>query len=290
MVVDIDYRKFSNRVCNWREAGFIGISFVVAVGVVGAILLGIYLGTGCPAGETQCKYEGKCIKNDKFCDGVQDCEIGDDEWVCAPTKFYVSFRTKDKRKDNEYLEGLEPHTPKFTAAAERYKIAIEEDFKNSLYSAAFNEAEVFRFRFVDGKGHEYNSTEEGYVTVDSFLKFYGDGRRIKLLHPDNITAIVHRTNGTKLALLEAKIDPRELLPVTTGVAIVLHAPNRTTTEGETEDDVKKKNCRQTTVYCQNYCPGPEDKPENGDFYQHGSTKGCPECMCAKFSGNFPLEK
>lgn len=91
----IDYRKFSNRVCNLREAGFIAIGFLVAVVAVAAILLGIYFGTKCGEGQLPCQ-DGQCVAVEKWCDGVKDCAAaGDDEWKCYAKEFYIAFRTNE---------------------------------------------------------------------------------------------------------------------------------------------------------------------------------------------------
>jgi len=259
MVADIDYRKFSNRVCNWREAGFIGIGFAVAVGIVGVILLGIYLGTGCPENSFQCQ-DSTCHPNTKKCDGHQDCAIGDDEWECAPTEFYVSFRTNhaftpDLYDNSSHLNGVR---------RDRYKTAISEDMK-AKFGDDFVRVDVFRLRGVDSQGR--NMTESGNLAVDSFIVFNDTKVPRIQISPENVTESI--INGPVLTKNHgaAIIDERTLEATTTGIAVVLRAPVPPPGQEETAK------CRIKTVYCQNYCG------ESRGYYKHGSTKGCPECAC-----------
>ena len=79
-----------------KEAGFIGLGFAIAVGIVAAIIIGIYFGTQCKANQFQCKDGYTCVDESLKCNGVRDCPIGDDEWQCHPKEFYVAFRTTKK--------------------------------------------------------------------------------------------------------------------------------------------------------------------------------------------------
>jgi len=258
MVADIDYRKFSNRVCNWREAGFIGIGFTVAVGIVGVILLGIYLGTGCAEGQYACQ-DGTCIALAKVCDGRQDCPIADDEWICAPTEFYVSFRSNMKF----YPELGQNDTEASGNIRRRYHDAMNTDLKTQ-YPDSFVSVNVFRLRAVDERG---NSTEEGNVAADSLIVFNATLDPRPNILPENLTSII--INGAQLKQYAPQIFARELESTTTGVAVVLRAPIPPAGYEESQK------CRIKTVYCQNYCGA------DRDYYLHGSTKGCPECTCKK---------
>lgn len=46
----------------------------------------------CLIGEYKCKFHGYCIKIDQYCDGIDDCLLGDDEIDCGKTK-----RLKEKK-------------------------------------------------------------------------------------------------------------------------------------------------------------------------------------------------
>ncbi|OQV25001.1 hypothetical protein BV898_01209 [Hypsibius exemplaris] len=256
VTTSIDYRKFSNRVCNWREAGFISIGFAVAVAIVAAILLSIFFATKCADGELPCKSSGTtCRPAGDFCNGKQDCPLGEDEWECYPSEFYLAFRTNTSW-DGELGHNMSEqyNNTRDTFQADILAV-ISEEYGNST-------VEVFRLRPVTEEGLE-GSEPGSHLAVDSFVKI-PPGKKVTSTDignyptsPDNITAVVERG----LAKHVARIDPRTDQNVTTGVAVVLRAPSDST-------------CRAPAVYCINFC-----KP--GHVYQYGTTKGCPECACSE---------
>jgi hypothetical protein len=263
---NVDYNKFSNRVCNLKEAGFIGIGFLIAVVGVGSILLGIYFGTKCGEGFSPCQDGYSCVENSKICDGFADCPVGDDEWRCHPTEFYVAFRTEEFYDNQNYNESTATCGATYDAQRDTLSATCHnyEDFMNkSLKANPLTEkgsAFVFRLRMVNSTGQDLNpntTQADARLAVHGEIKFPPIGKVCDTATVPISTSNIKTTlNGTWNSALKAEFDAPGP-GVTTGVAVILTAPEKVT-------------CRRKKVYCTIECKA----------YQF-STKGCPShpCVC-----------
>ncbi|GAU92926.1 hypothetical protein RvY_04940 [Ramazzottius varieornatus] len=269
-----DYRKFSNRVVNGREAGFIGLGFGIAVALLAAILLGVYFGTKCKDGDVACR-DGKCIPAKELCDGTAQCTIGDDEWSCHAKEFYVAFRADNATYRPELSEDLEATNETKRQYEADILQALRKDLGPLLNDT--NAVRVLRFRSIDEKGVDQNMSTNGLLAVDTVVLMKPMGE-LKERQPLNFAATqrpIAASNASTVYVvpedIEAALRGEELgtsnqtivfnsrgPSVTTGVGVVLRGPLNT-------------NCRTEAVYCPIYC-------ENS--YKYGSTKGCPEDPCA----------